>query len=111
MNHSLNRALFVAQRLSAMLLAPLVLLHLALIMVAIKNGLTGDEILSRTRGNFFWGAFYSVFVLAAATHAPIGLRNILKEWTNLQPRIVDVVVALLFVLMLWSGMRAVVAVI
>ena len=58
------RALFVAQRYSAMLLAPMVLVHLLVIVLAVRNGLSADEILGRTRGNAFWFWFYLLFVLA-----------------------------------------------
>jgi fumarate reductase subunit C len=73
--------LYLLQRLSAMLLAPLVLAHLALIVYAVRGGLSAAEILSRTQGSLFWAMFYGLFVVAAAVHAPIGLRNVLREWT------------------------------
>lgn len=74
---------FLAQRLSAAIMAPLVLLHIIMIILAVQGGLTGEEILSRTRGNLLFAALYATFVLAAATHAAIGLANILSEWSPL----------------------------
>ncbi len=71
--------LYVAQRLSAAVLAPLVLIHLGLIVYAIQDGLSAAEILSRTRGNLTWAVFYSIFVIAAAIHGAIGLRAIVSE--------------------------------
>ena len=105
------RLLFVAQRVSAMLLAPLVIVHLILILLAVRNGLSAEEILGRTRGNLFWAVFYSVFVIAAAVHAPIGVRNVLLEWTSLSRSITTWLCWLLGVIMLLAGARAVVAVI
>lgn len=109
--HQLNRHLYVAQRATAMLLAPLVVIHLVLIMIAVDGGLSAQEILSRTRGNYLWGTFYTLFVLAAAIHAPIGMRNVLVEWTSLPSKTVDLIVVVLGLFMLFAGMRAVVAVI
>jgi fumarate reductase subunit C len=72
--------LWVAQRASAAVLALCVVVHLATMTYAIQGGLSAAEILSRTRGNFGWLAFYTTFVLAVAVHAPIGLRAALGEW-------------------------------
>ena len=76
--------LYIAQRLSAAVLAPLVLLHLGVMIYAIQGGLSAEEILARTRGSLAWGAVYGVFVIAAAVHAAVGLRNILAEWGGLR---------------------------
>lgn len=73
--------LWLAQRASGALLAVLALVHLATMIYAVQNGLTASEILGRTRGSPGWGAFYGLFVVAAAVHAPIGLRNVIAEWT------------------------------
>ena len=48
--------LYLAQRISAAILAPLVLMHLGLMVYAIQGGLDAGEILGRTRGSLFWGA-------------------------------------------------------
>lgn len=68
------------QRISAMVLALCVLVHLAVIIYAVRGGLSAAEILDRTRGNWGFAAFYGVFVLACAVHVPVGLSNIAREW-------------------------------
>ena len=72
--------LWFAQRVSAGVLALCVIVHLITIIYATRGGLSGIEILSRTRGNGAWLSFYVVFVLAVAVHVPIGLRAITTEW-------------------------------
>lgn len=71
--------LWYAQRVSAAVLAACVLVHLATMLFAVRGGLDAAEILSRTRGNGLVAAFYIVFVVAAAVHAPIGLGRVLEE--------------------------------
>jgi fumarate reductase subunit C len=102
--------LFAAQRLSAMLLALAVAVHLATILHAVRGGLTAGEVLARTRGSGWLLAFYLVFVVAAAVHAPIGLRHILNEWTPLSARAVDAIAGLSGLLLLALGLRAAYAV-
>ena len=94
-----------------MLLAPLVLVHLGLIVYAVEDGLTAGEILGRTRDSLGWGLFYGLFVLAASVHAPIGVRNVLKEWTAWRGRSLDMAMLLLATALLLSGLRAVWAVV
>ncbi|MGR3914072.1 MAG: succinate dehydrogenase [Gammaproteobacteria bacterium] len=77
---------FVAQRLSALLLAPLVIAHLLGIIYAAQGGLDAAEILARTRGNFLFAAFYQLFVITAALHAAIGLRVVCAEWGGMRGR-------------------------
>ncbi|WP_425404514.1 hypothetical protein [Hwanghaeella sp.] len=103
--------LYAAQRITAMILAPLVLVHLGLVLYAVADGLTADEILSRTRGNMAWAAFYGLFVLTAAVHAPLGLRNILREWLRLKGGMIDFLLVLFALLLAGLGLRAVMAVI
>lgn len=106
----MNRTLFIAQRLSALILGPLVIVHLALIIIAVRNGLSADEILARTQGNMIWAAFYTTFVFAVAIHAPIGLRNVLREWSRLDNRVIDAGMIGFALLLLTLGLRAVIAV-
>ena len=106
----MEKRLFVLQRLSAMVLAPLVIVHLVLILVAVRNGLTGAEILARTAGNAWWAGYYALFVLAAVVHAPIGLRNLLREWTRLDWPVINVLAGAFAAVLLVMGLRAVVAV-
>ncbi len=102
--------LFAAQRLTAFVLALAVAIHLGTILYAVRGGLTAAEILGRTHGNVAFLIFYGVFVIAVAVHAPIGLRNVLREWTRWRGRTLDLALALFAVLLLALGMRAVFAV-
>ena len=86
--------LFIAQRASAAVLAFAVTVHLATILYAVRGGLTAGEVLARTRDNHWFFAFYVLFVLAVAVHAPIGLRNVLHEWTRWHGRSLDAALAL-----------------
>lgn len=103
--------LFALQRATALVLAPLVLVHLGLILIAVEGGLSAAEILGRTRGSVGWGLFYGLFVVAAAIHAPIGLRNVLREHTAWRGRTLDIAMWLTGVGLLALGARAVVAVV
>ena len=71
--------LFLAQRLSALVMAPLVILHLGVIIYAVRAGLSADAIFMRTRGSWLWGGAYGLFVLAVSVHATLGLRAIVIE--------------------------------
>lgn len=102
--------LWVAQRASAVVLALCVVVHLATIIYAMRGGISAAEILGRTRGNSGWLAFYSLFVLACAVHAPIGLRTVLREWAAWRGRGCDAAMWLFAALLAWAGMRAVLAV-
>jgi succinate dehydrogenase subunit C len=106
----MTAALFLVQRVSAMVLAFAVSVHLLTILYAVRGGLTAGEILARTRENGWFLAFYMVFVVAVAIHAPIGLRNILREWTAWRGRSLDVVLAAFALLLLGLGLRAAFAV-
>ena len=106
----MERALFRLQRFTALILVPLVLVHLATMFYAARGGLTAGEIMARTAGNWGWGVFYGLFVLCAAVHAPIGLRNVLREWTPLGRRTIDGLMGLFFLLLTIVGLRAVAAV-
>ena len=110
MGEPLEARLFLLQRVTAMLLAPLVLVHLVVMLVAVHGGLSAAEILSRTQGSVAWAIFYGVFVLAVALHAPIGMRNILREWTPMSASGALVVSGLFGLLLLALGLRAVWAV-
>jgi fumarate reductase subunit C len=106
----MNPALFVAQRLSALVLALAVTVHLGTILYAVRGGLTAAEILARTHGNIGFALFYGLFVVAVAIHAPIGLRNILREWTRWRGLSPDIALGLFAALLLALGFRAVFAV-
>jgi fumarate reductase subunit C len=102
---------YLLQRGTAMLMAPLIIIHLIVIIMAVQGGLSAEEILSRTRGNMMWASFYGVFVFAAGIHAGIGLQTILREWTPLG-RLAAANIGHSFITVLWGlGARAVYAVI
>ena len=85
----LSPRLFVAQRLTAALMAPLVVGHLSGIIYAIQGGLDAAEILSRTQGSVAFALFYQAFVVAVSLHAAIGIRVICFEWGKLSGRLLD----------------------
>jgi len=102
--------LWTAQRASAVVLAVCVLVHLATVIYAVRNGLSAAELLGRTRGSYGWLGFYAIFVAAVAVHAPIGLRSVLAETFNWRGTGLDItVVAIGLALAIW-GLRAVYAV-
>jgi len=103
-------ALFLAQRATAFVLACAVPVHLATILYAVRGGLTAAEILARTHGNIGLALFYGLFVIAVAIHAPIGLRNVLREWTAWRGRSLDLALAAFSLVLLALGLRAVFAV-
>ena len=102
---------YLLQRVTALIMAPLVLAHLALIVYAVRDGLSAGEIMARTQGSIGWALFYTTFVAAAAVHATIGLRNVLVEWTPLDRRTATLVAHAGGLLILALGLRAVYAVV
>lgn len=103
--------LYLLQRISAMIMAPLVLLHLGVMIYAIQDGLSAEEILGRTRGSVLWTLVYGLFVLAVAVHAAVGLRNILREWCKLKGVLLDSLSWIICFGLLLLGWRAVYAVV
>jgi fumarate reductase subunit C len=106
----MNPVLYIAQRGTAVILAFAVTVHLVTIIYAIRGGLTAGEILARTHGNRWFLGFYLIFVLAAAIHAPIGLRSILREWAKWRDRSLDLAMIVFSALLLALGVRAALAV-
>jgi fumarate reductase subunit C len=102
--------LFALQRLTAMFMAPFVLVHVVVILYAVRGGLTAAEIMSRTQGSLLWIGFYGLFAVSVAIHVPIGIRNILIEWGRLGRRSASIVSLAFGVLLLVLGLRAVAAV-
>jgi fumarate reductase subunit C len=98
--------LWIAQRASAAVLALCVLIHLVTIIYAVRHGLTGAAILGRTRGNAAGLAFYSLYVLAIAVHAPIGLRTLCQEWLGWRNASLNWAVAAVAVALFAFGLRA-----
>jgi fumarate reductase subunit C len=107
----MNVRLYILQRATALIMAPLVLAHLFLTFYATSRGLSAAEILGRTRGSVGWGAFYALFVLAAATHGAIGVRVVAAEWANLRGRQLDILMWGFGALLAVLGLRAVYAVV
>ena len=103
--------LSLLQRATAMVMAPLVLGHLAVMVYAIQGGLSAAEILSRTRGSVGWGLFYGLFVLAVAVHAAIGVRTVAEEWLQLKGAALQVLSWAFGLGLLLLGGRAVLAVV
>jgi fumarate reductase subunit C len=98
--------LWLAQRASAAVLALCVLVHLITIIYAVRHGLTGAAILGRTRGNAAWLAFYALYVLSIAVHAPIGLRSLCQEWLGWRSNSLNWVIGAAALALFVFGMRA-----
>lgn len=99
--------LWLMQRASAAVLAVCVVVHLATIFYAVHAGLTAQAILARMHASAAWPAFYAIFVVAAALHAPIGLRAVAAEWLGVAGRRADAAWAAIGVVLLAVGLRAV----
>ncbi len=107
--------LYLLQRASALVLVPLLAVHLFVIFYATASGLSAASILGRTQGSIGWGLFYGLFVLAAALHGAIGIRNVFAEWAPAHLKTSPVLLAAV----LWGtglvlallGLRAVYAVV
>jgi fumarate reductase subunit C len=106
----LDVRLYMAQRVSALVMAPLVIGHIAVMIYAVRGGLTTAEILGRTQGSVLWFLFYGLFVLAVSVHAAIGLRVIAGEWLKLRGFKLTLLSTVAFFLLLVLGLRAVLAV-
>ena len=107
----LDVRLYLAQRISAMVMAPLVLGHLAVMIYAVQGGLSAAEILSRTQGSLWWGSFYGLFVMAVSIHAAIGLRVVAHEYLKLTGAVLNAFTLIVGLTFLGMGGRAVVAVV
>ena len=75
----LDLRLYMLQRLSALVMVPFVIGHIAVMIYAIQGGLSAGEILSRTAGSLGWALFYGLFALTVAVHAAIGIRVVVYE--------------------------------
>jgi len=98
--------LWIAQRASAAVLALCVLVHLATIIYAVHHGLSGAAILARTKGNVGALAFYTLYVLAIAVHAPIGLRSLCQEWLGWRNGALNWAIGALALALFVFGLRA-----
>jgi succinate dehydrogenase subunit C len=107
----MNVRLYVWQRATAALIAPLVLVHIAVIFYATRKGMTAADILSRTHGSIVWASYYGLFVAAASIHASIGVRNVLTEWSPLTDPCAGLFSTIFGLLLAALGARAVFAVV
>ncbi|SPH19758.1 hypothetical protein ASD8599_00493 [Ascidiaceihabitans donghaensis] len=85
----LTLRLYMLQRITALLMAPLVLGHLAVMIYAIQGGVSAAEILGRTQGSLAWFLFYGTFVIAVSVHGAIGLRTVAHEWGGLKGPVLE----------------------
>lgn len=106
----LNLHLYMAQRLTALIMAPLTVGHLAVMIYAVQGGLSVAEILARTQGSLAWFLFYGSFVLAVSIHAAIGMRVIMFEWLGIKGTLLSLISWGVCLLLLVLGGRAVWAV-
>jgi fumarate reductase subunit C len=106
----MNVRAYAIQRITAMLLVPFIIVHLAVIFYATSKGLSASAILSRTRGSFGWSAYYLLIVALISIHGSVGLSVILNEWTGLGVRSSRVIGGLMGVILCLLGLRAVAAV-
>ncbi|MGR3344915.1 MAG: succinate dehydrogenase [Paracoccaceae bacterium] len=106
----LDLRLYIAQRLTALIMIPLTLGHIAVMIYAIQGGLSAGEILSRTQGSLGWALFSGTFVAAVSLHAAIGLRVIVHETFKLKGAALSVFTWATCALLLYTGARAVIAV-
>lgn len=97
------------QRISAMVLTVCVAVHLLTMIIVVHGGLSAAAVIARLHGNLAWGVFYSVFVLAAASHVPVGLRRIAEEWLGWRGRPVHWGSVAIGLALAVSGLRAVLA--
>jgi fumarate reductase subunit C len=103
--------LWLAQRVTAAVLAFCVAVHLVTIVYAVRGGLSAADVLSRTRGNIAWMVFYGLFVIAAATHGSIGIRTVAMEWLGWRKAPADVLMCVIALGLAALGMQAVYAVV
>lgn len=98
------------QRITALIMAPLTLGHIAVMIYAVQDGLSASEILGRTQGSNMWLLFYGTFVVAVSIHAAIGVRVIVSETFKFVGFSLDAFAWFVCVAMLFMGGRAVLAV-
>lgn len=103
--------LYVWQRLTALLMVPLIVVHLIVIIYATNRGLSAADILGRTQGSVAWGLYYTLFILSASVHGAIGVRSVAREWLGWRETALDRLMWIFGVILLVLGLRAVFAVV
>lgn len=106
----LDLKLYMLQRITALIMVPLVLGHIAVMIHAAQGGLSAAEILGRTQGSAFWFLFYGTFVIAVSIHGAIGLRVILFEWLGIRAIKLELISWGICLGLIFLGGRAVLAV-
>jgi len=99
--------LWLAQRISAAVLAVCIAVHIATMIIAMQGGLSTAEIAGRVAGNPVWLAFYGVFLGAVTVHAPIGIRTVLLETTSLSENRVRLLTMLMGLFVAVLGVRTI----
>ena len=106
----LDVRLYMLQRITALIMAPLTLGHIAVMIYAVQGGISAQEILERTQGSVFWFLFYGIFVLAVSIHGAIGLRVVVYETLGLKGSALSIFTWAVGIILLVMGSYAVVAV-
>ena len=106
----LTLRLYMLQRLTALIMVPLIVVHIVVMIYAIQGGLSAAEILGRTKGSILWLLFYGSFVLAAAVHGAIGLRVVAHETLKLNGAVLELLTWLIAAGLAGLGLYAVWAV-
>ena len=106
----LNVRLYMLQRITALIMAPLTLCHIAVMIYAVQGGISAQEILERTQGSVFWFLFYGIFVLAVSIHGAIGLRVVVYETLGLKGSALSIFTWAVGIILLVMGSYSVVAV-
>jgi fumarate reductase subunit C len=107
MSSRLEVKLWLAHRLTGMVLGLFVVVHLITMISVIQGGLSAGEIMERTGGNYLIGLFYGLFVIAAAVHGSIGLRTVAREVLNWSGASLNVVILGFCALLCVMGLTAV----
>ena len=102
--------LYVLQRLTALIMAPMIIAHLVTILYATRAGLTAEAILARVHSAPWIPLFYALFVVTVSIHAPLGLRKIFIEWCGVSDKAANRLAVAIFTLFLVMGLRGVWAV-
>ena len=106
----LDVRLYMLQRITALIMAPLTLGHIAVMIYAVQGGVSAQEILERTQGSVFWFLFYGIFVFAVSIHGAIGLRVVVHEIFGLKGTALSLFTWAIGAILLVMGSYAVVAV-